>query len=524
MPGSLCCPWLAIVALGVLSRAPAAGQGVASAPGSDAAGGELLAWAAETEGFVVNVEAADFPEGRGLAAKRAISRGEVLLFIPDEHILRQRSYIVTTRQHEKEWSSCAAMAARLLQEASYGERSAHSHYIRALAPVSALPANIPTLSGPVIPLLRAYAAQLPGGSRLGLGQLIAEGLSCAEDVRQRMDVSAELAVWACSMTLSRIFRSEAGSEMWPIADLQNHHNNVSLTQTTRMSSHKGKRGGGLRADRYYSAGEQLFDSYGQAPNLILLCQYGFAIPENTLGIARVLALGNLHAVGAPQFASWMHTAPKGSTLNACGDFLQVNDDSGVSRAPSKSITSLKLNSSFGFEPVGLDCSRIGRYGFGSLQEFEAALASRRFTPVSSSLKELASSLPAPEGTVGPGMKEQRVDTAVFSDLLHRCSMVAKAFETPAFLTASQLMDVQPEDRQGGGAAILRALREEQKAAHHCARAARKFMRQTHGVELPEPADSAAASTSFSEDASTARSLLTSLLVLALGCCVARSLQ
>ena len=49
-------------------------------------GDALLAWAAETEGFVVNVEVADFPEGRGLAAKKAIHPGEVLLFIPDERV------------------------------------------------------------------------------------------------------------------------------------------------------------------------------------------------------------------------------------------------------------------------------------------------------------------------------------------------------------------------------------------------------------------------------------------------------
>ena len=49
-------------------------------------GDALLAWAANTEGFLVNVEVADFPEGRGLAAKKKIHPGEVLLFIPDERV------------------------------------------------------------------------------------------------------------------------------------------------------------------------------------------------------------------------------------------------------------------------------------------------------------------------------------------------------------------------------------------------------------------------------------------------------
>ena len=82
-----------------LANAGRAGSGLSTGCGSAAAntthhyashvdgdGDALLTWAAETDGFVVNVEVADFPEGRGLAAKRAIRPGEVLLFIPDERV------------------------------------------------------------------------------------------------------------------------------------------------------------------------------------------------------------------------------------------------------------------------------------------------------------------------------------------------------------------------------------------------------------------------------------------------------
>jgi hypothetical protein len=111
------------------------------------------------------------------------------------------------------------MATRLLEEASLGEQSAFSHYIRALPPVAAPPANLPTLSGPVIPLLEAFVAGLVDEPSLKLGQLIEDGLSCAAEVRRQMDVSRERAVWGCSMALSRKFKSEWGSEMCVTARL-----------------------------------------------------------------------------------------------------------------------------------------------------------------------------------------------------------------------------------------------------------------------------------------------------------------
>ena len=452
-------------------------------------GDALLAWAAETDGFVVNVEAADFPEGRGLAAKRAIHPGEVLMFIPGDHILRQPDLVTRpSGSPGNEVSNCATMATRLLQEATLGERSLYSHYIRALPPTSALPANLPTLSGPIIPLLRSFAAQLVNEPNMRLGQLIDDGLSCTNTVAQQMDVPAELVVWACSMALSRKFRSESGSEMWPIADLLNHNPDANLAQSTKIVSHNGQRGGGLRAVRKYLKGEQIFDYYGQAPNLLLLCQYGFMTNDNTLGTPTVLTLGKLsQEVREPQSAPWMHTKPQNDAqafLGACGSFLQMKMKGrkhGAQPPRIRAITSLKLNSSFGFEPIGLDCSRIGRYGFGSMQEFKASLASRLFTPVSSILKELAASLPAIERTSSTRM--QQIDTAVFGDVVQRCSTFVKAFETPAFLDSSRLIDLQPEDHQGSGTSILRALREEQKAAQHCVMTAREFMQQTYGVNL-----------------------------------------
>ena len=493
-----------------LANAGRAGSGLSTGCGSAAAntthhyashvdgdGDALLTWAAETDGFVVNVEVADFPEGRGLAAKRAIRPGEVLLFIPDGHILRpdrQPDLVARTGSSgnpSNEGSNCATMATRLLQEAIRGERSLYSHYIRALPPTSALPANLPTLSGPVIPLLRSFVAELADEPSVRLGQLVADGLSCADAVVQRMDVPTELAVWACSMALSRKFRSESGSEMWPIADLLNHNPDTNLAQSTRVTSLNGQSGGGLRAVRKYLKGEQVFDYYGQAPNLLLLCQYGFTTNENTLGTPTVLTTAKLSPeVREPQSAPWMHNKPKSDAqafLGACGNFLQMKDrQNGAQSLRRKAITSLKVNSSFGFEPIGLDCSRIGRYGFGSMRDFTASLASRMFTPVSSTLKELAASLPATKRTSSTSM--QQIDTAVFGDVFQRCSTFMKAFETPAFLAASRLIDLQqPEHHQGSGTAILRALREEQTAAHHCVTTAREFMRRTYGVDLMESA-------------------------------------
>lgn len=144
----------------------------------------------------------------------------------------------------------------------------------------------------------------------------------------------------------------------------NHNNDMKLAQSTRITAHRGQPGGGLRAVREYSKGEQVFDYYGQAPNLVLLCEYGFALPGNHLGTPTVLTLRELsHEVGAPQPAKWMHTAPKGGAqpfLTACVSFLQNKDKmDGPQSLFRKRVTSLKLNDEyrFGFEPVGVDCSR-----------------------------------------------------------------------------------------------------------------------------------------------------------------------
>jgi hypothetical protein len=145
----------------------------------------------------------------------------------------------------------------------------------------------------------------------------------------------------------------------------NHHNDMKLARSTRIAAHRGQPGGGLRAVREYDKGEQVFDYYGQAPNLVLLCEYGFALPNNHLGTPTVLTLGDLpHKVGAPQPAQWMHAAPKGGAahqfLTACVNFLQHKDKTdGPQALFGRLITSLKLNDEyrFGFEPVGVDCSR-----------------------------------------------------------------------------------------------------------------------------------------------------------------------
>ena len=73
----------------------------------------------------------------------------------------------------------------------------------------------------------------------------------------------------------------------------NHHNDMKLARSTRIAAHRGQPGGGLRAVREYDKGEQVFDYYGQAPNLVLLCEYGFALPNNHLGTPTVLTLGDL---------------------------------------------------------------------------------------------------------------------------------------------------------------------------------------------------------------------------------------
>ncbi len=286
----------------------AAAEGAAAEQGTDTAdpGHELISWARGLDGFVLNVDVAAFPEGRGLATNRAVSPGEVLMFIPDDHMINLRRDASSFRGRNV-WSM---MAGELLKELDKGEESLWSRYIRAMPAASALPLNLPALQPPVARLVAAYSAGLPldSGSQLDgsvsgamLQAKTEQGLGCAEELRALTPVLPEMAPWACSMVLSREFNilTGRGGELWPVSDMQNHNADSAKRGTKHIKEHRGLRGHGLVAKRPYAKGEQIFDYYGLLSNLALLTQYGFVTPDNPVGTMDVIDMGALTArVGA----------------------------------------------------------------------------------------------------------------------------------------------------------------------------------------------------------------------------------
>ncbi len=446
----------------------------------DDAGDRLLTWASEADGFVVNVELADFPEGRGLAAKQDIMTGDVLAFVPSEYILDASAY-------EAGVHVIASSEAQLVLERNRGEETPHWHYIQALP--STPPMNLPMLQPQVGLLLRAYASQLPRtprGSRLA--EFISTGLSCATEVRKKTGAPVETARWACSMIMSRRFRlgNNRRDQLCPILDMMNHNADVEKAKMTKMTSYMGRSGDGMRASRPYAKHEQIFDFYGHASDLSMLAQYGFATGSQW-GSVDVLGLERLSPeVPAPTYAPWLHSVPPEYTmLRACGSFLARDNES----RRSNRILRLMLNSTSGFEPVALDCIRIGRYRFKNLHDFRSAMQLQEFVPMSDALQRISESW---SGTMKPAStmntndeRKQRgrtIDEAVFRDTYKRCMAYASIFDAPAFQDANQMLAQVAED-QSGSAMIIRALWEEQKAANQCMQTLQVFMHDAYDIDL-----------------------------------------
>ena len=230
------------------------------------AGNELLAWASAADGFVVNVALKQFKvEGRGLATKKPIKKGEILMFIPDEYMIG-----INTSNVADDTSRYATVAANLLAEADKGEASIHYHYIRALPSVDNGPNNIPSMSPTRKALKQAFADGLGEGTVVH--KRIYDGLNCAEETvkllggkdgpsKQILETSPRIADWACSIVMSREFsvKDSLGGELWPIHDMKNNNLDPGSAAWKKITKYKGVPGHGIQATRAYKKGEQIYE-------------------------------------------------------------------------------------------------------------------------------------------------------------------------------------------------------------------------------------------------------------------------
>ena len=110
---------------------------------------------------VLNVAIGSFAEGRGLAAARAVKRGELLSWIPaDAALSRSTSTMPAAGKQllqqacEEDKAMCVELPALLLFENARGESSPHFPYIRSLPEEP--PRNLPTWTREQFRLLTAF--------------------------------------------------------------------------------------------------------------------------------------------------------------------------------------------------------------------------------------------------------------------------------------------------------------------------------------------------------------------------------
>ena len=110
---------------------------------------------------VLNVAIGSFAEGRGLAAARAVRRGELLTWIPaDAALSRSTSTMPAAGKEllqqacEEDKAMCVELPALLLFEKARGESSPHYPYIRSLPEEP--PRNLPTWTREQFRLLTAF--------------------------------------------------------------------------------------------------------------------------------------------------------------------------------------------------------------------------------------------------------------------------------------------------------------------------------------------------------------------------------
>ena len=409
--------------------------------GSCDADAELLAWAAEADGYESLLAIShDLPQGRGLVVTRDVPADTLLLFVPKDKALSLASCDMDGAQQafvQKEApNQYVAMALALVFERSRGAESRFAPYIAALPAVEGPPRNLFYWTEQQLALAfgvvdtddGAFEAtfRCPADAKAVLERLVAQGvgrgwgdwLSSAEPGGWAAEQGEDVLRWACSMAFSRNF----DSVFYPVADMANHafkadQQENSLAMTYDKSCMKLLRqpkkmqpcasatigaGRGFFTTRPWAKGEQLFDFYGWYGNVYLLLAYGFADPDGNGGTCSKLLMPLTKAQGTSlerTFGSMRHECG-GHRTAACGIAGACQGSLSPLRWPLSlnkvhSVQRLSSASESGVVETMSDCLRIGSY-FSSAAQLNAGLGEgfQLFSP------ELLPALALPVGADG----------------------------------------------------------------------------------------------------------------------------
>ena len=437
--------------------------------GAGDADAELLAWAAEADGYESLLAIShDLPQGRGLVVTRDVPADTLLLFVPKDKALSLASCDMDGAQREflqKEApNQYVAMALALVFERSRGAESWFAPYIAALPAVEEPPRNlfywteqqlalafgvVDTDDGAFEATFRCPADAKAVLERLvdqGVGRSWGDWLSSAEPGGWAAEQGEDVLRWACSMAFSRNF----DSVFYPVADMANHafkadqqENSLAMTYDKScmklLKTPKKMRpcasatigdGRGFFTTRPWAKGEQLFDFYGWYGNVYLLLAYGFADLDGNGDTCSKLLMPLTKAQGTSlerTFGS-MRQECGGHRTAACGIAGACQGSLSPLRWPLNlnkvhSVQRLSSASESGVVETMSDCLRIGSY-FSSTAQLNAGLGEgfQLFSP------ELLPALALPVGANGGPQEDGHrwsvaKDEEHFSAIRERCAAV-----------------------------------------------------------------------------------------------------
>ena len=276
------------------------------------------------------VEAADFPEGRGVACTRDVKQGEELVCIPLADCWHGVAARATLPDELGSLSDFNAAALHLLVERAKGEASGRWHHLSTLPQAydSTFFWTEDELDGlrgsPWLELARRFAKEVDEDWLALLNSPARSFIS--EHGFQRADY-----MWAYATLKSRsaeaVVGGVAGSRlMAPGFDLFNHSD--TLTPGTSHYYSEERQMLIIVATYDHAAGEQAFISYGTASNGSLLLAGGFVLPSNRFDYLEVPLTS---PVDASRLQTYMMAAPDADATGGGGElatfeFLQVPDD------------------------------------------------------------------------------------------------------------------------------------------------------------------------------------------------------
>jgi len=266
----------------------------------------LYKWAEDTgmdmTDIAIEVAPVDLAPGElGLLAKAPIAAGDVLAWAPSSLLLTKGKAVAAFGDAVSELPDRIALALLLIHEQYVKDTSLWSIYL------SMLPSFAGDVSGPSFLWTEEEWEWLEGSDCRGASEamrttVLNEYEALAPQVTEALAeafpprvLTVERYLWAQAVVASRAYGDDEEGQnlaIAPLVDFLNHR--AGALQLTRFSN-----GIVAHAHQSYSAGDQVFVSYGGKNNAQLLSQYGF-IDEGNQNEAVYLRMGSHLKLAAPQ--------------------------------------------------------------------------------------------------------------------------------------------------------------------------------------------------------------------------------